>query len=787
MNTYLSKMKICTFVQPNRVLPEIQEQIETKRFFWIFACARMTIASLFLSCLGAQSLYGVKEPTNENQPVLYYADSQTYDRELGILILKGHVEFEHEKNVLEADIVTYNESTDIVTASGNVRLREPNGDINFAEYVELTGDMKDGIILQLRALLQDDSKIVAVEGRKFENHEELDQAVYTPCELCGDQSPTWQINARRVVKDNVNKNIHFTDAQMRILDTPLLYLPYLTQPLERRSGFLIPRPEYSTAFGASLEVPYFIVLSEDIDVTLSPVIFTQQNPLLLGQYRQAFGNGMWTMDGSITNYRKTDKDKKAEKTQNFEIPNTRGHILTQGKFNLTDIWRTSFEGGYVSDKTYFRKYGFSGWKNEANLTSKGVLEGFLNQRDYAAAKVYHFQGLRDKDQQKYIASALPYIEYSGYSGVDPWGGRFNIDGNFLNIYRTKGLDMQRGVGVAAWQRPWVTSLGQVYTVSASLRGDLYSVQNGKKQDQGEGKNKGFIDKTGGARFFPQTSLNWRWPFINSFQSQSVVLQPVGQLIAAPSTPIGVKSRRVPDEDSKDFSFNDANLFSFDRFPGYDLIDTGSRAVYGGEFLTTGNLMGDVEVFLGQDYSFSKLKHQDKSQGFGRRASDYVGRLEASPFSWLSLNYRFRLDQKTWNPRVSEVGGSIGPSLARLAGNYVFLSKHAGTFNDKNFQQLSLTLTSQFTKHWSVVGMLKQNLEKKEDGGGPLERGVGLIYRDECFGLGLSVKRQYYRDRDLGPETIVLATLFLKNVGDYSYSFNMDGGLFGERTTQPDTP
>jgi len=748
-----------------------------------------TITLYFLlSYIWLPALYGLaKKSANENQPVLYFADSQTYDRELGILILKGHVEFEHEGGVLEADYVTYNENTDIVTASGNVRIRQAEGEINFAEYVELTGDMKEGIVLQLRALLEDDSKIAAIEGRKFEDREELDQAVYTPCELCGDKPPTWQVNARRAVKDNVNKNIHFTDAQMRILDIPVLYLPYATQPLERRSGFLIPQPDYSTDFGAVLGVPYYIALSEDKDMTLTPVFFSQQNPLFLGEYRQAFGNGILKADGSITDYKQSKKDKKAEKAQHFKIPNTRGHYFVNGKFNLTDIWRTEFSGGEVSDKTYFRKYGFSQWRYEPAFTSKGILEGFLSQRDYAAGKVYHFQGLQNTDRQKNISAPLPIMEYSAYSGVDPWGGRFSFDGNLLNLYRKSGINMQREVGEVGWQRPWMAPLGQIFTVFASTRGDLYQVERGHRLRNTTGKMDTFAEKKGGGRFFPQTGLNWRWPFVNSYQNQSVVLQPVGQLIGAPDKAIGIAQRHIPNEDSTDFEFNDANLFSPDRFPGYDVIDTGSRAVYGGEILTTGRLLGDVEAFLGQSYSLSEPKRRDKFQGLNRRPSDYVGRIEASPYSWLMLNYRFRLDQKTLNPRVSEVGGSVGPAIARLSGDYVFISKRAGTFDQKDFQQISLSLSSQVTKYWSLIGLLKQDLKKKKDGGGSLERGVGAIYRDDCFGLGFTIRRQFYKDRDLRPATIAMVTLFLKNVGDYQWDFNLDQGLFGEKAPQSKTP
>lgn len=758
---------------------------------------------LLLGCGWLSPLYGVSQP-DENQPVLYYADSQTYDRELGILILKGNVEFDHQGNILEADCVTYNESTDIVTASGNVRLRQPDGEVNFVDYLELTGNMKEGIVLQLRTLLADDSKVAALEGRKFEDRQELEHAVYTPCKLCGDSFPTWQVNARRAVKDDVSKDMIFTDAEFRLLDTPIMYLPYVTQPLERRSGFLIPLPDFSSDFGAVIQIPYYIVLSEDKDITITPVFFTENNPLLTGEYRQAFGNGIFNVEGSITNYKKSRKDKKEEKARHHKIPETRGHIFGELEADLTDIWRLKLEGGYVSDKTYFRKYKFSGWRTQNALTSSGILEGFLNQRDYAAIKTYYFQGLRVKlDHQDRISAPLPIMEYSAYSRTDPLGGRFKFDGNLLNLYRQTGINMQRGIGEVSWQRPWNTPLGQVFTVFASTRGDLYKVEHshniGRRERRERIRNNKSIEHQGGARFFPQTGFDWRWPFINSFCQQSMVVQPVSQFILAPSHPIGAPNRKIPNEDSVDFTFNDANLFSPDRFPGYDRIDRGSRVVYGGEVLTTGSLFGDVELFLGQSYSLSDPQNKRNFQGLKRHASDYVGRFEASPFSWLSLNYRFRLDQKSFHSRVAEAGGSIGPAIARLSGTYLFVSRRAGTPDNRNFNQINLTLSSQFTENWTVSANVLKNLEKRtraerlqnrNDHHGILSHGIGLMYRDDCFGLGFSLTRQYYKSVDLRPATVGLVTLWLKNVGDHSFSFNLDpeqSGLFGTRKPSNNTP
>ncbi len=744
----------------------------------------LRIITLYL-CLGflwLSPLHGaIIENGEENKPVLYYADSQTYDRELGILILKGHVEFDHEGSILEADYVTYNENTDVVTASGNVRLRQAQGDVTFGEYLELTGDMKEGIVLQIRALLQDDSKIAAIEGRKFEERQELDQAVYTPCELCGDKLPTWQINARRAIKDDLEKNIYFSDAEMRILDVPVLYFPYATQPLERRTGFLIPQIDYSSDFGGILRTPYFIALSEDKDITLTPMFFTNQRPLIYGEYNQAFGNGYFSVEGSITRYRRSVREKKAAEKGKFDIPKRRGFFYADTQFNLNDVWRLKGSGGLVTDKTFFKKYQWSDWQRELSLPSKGLLEGFLNQRDYAAAKVYYFQTLQNNVRQERVSSPLPLMEYSSYSGVDSWGGRFKFDGNLLNLYRKEGINMQRGIGIAEWQRPWIIPYGQVFTVFGSTRGDLYKIENTHK-DFKHRHHRHRDKKEGGARFFPQAGLNWHWPFFNSIWNQSFVLQPMAQLIAAPQEAIGVKAHDIPDEDSTDFEFNDANLFSADRFPGYDRIDTGSRFVYGGEIFSTGGLFGDVELFLGQSYNFTDPLHHVKNQGLSHRSSDYVGRIQASPFVWLTLNYRFRLDQNTWSERVSELGGTIGPDIAKVSAMYVFVSKDAGTPNHKDFRQINLNFSSQFTEHWTFLAHMIKDLRKDR----VFEKSIGIQYRDNCFGLGFSIMRKNYKDRDLRPDTIFLGTLFLKNLGQYNWSFNQDG-LFGRKSSKEEAP
>lgn len=735
---------------------------------------RLSLALLFISASYEAKAFGF----NQEKPVLYYADSQTYDRELGILILKGHVEFKHLTTTLQADYVTYNEQADLVTASGHVRIIEECGDTYFAEYMELTGDLKEGIALELRALLEDDSKLAALEGRKFEDRQELEQAVYTPCKTCGGKRPTWQLNAKKAIKNDISKNLHFTDTQLRILDTPVLYLPYASQPFVRKSGFMIPQPRFTSDsdIGFVAEVPYYLVLSEDKDMTLRPAYLTgQKNPFLSGDYRHAFWNGMFRLEGSITRYTNFSHNLSNQQGTSYSLPSCRGHVFAKGAMDLNSVWRTRGEGGYVSDKSYFRKYVFARWQSLPVLTSKAIIEGFLNQRDYAAGNVEYFQGLRGTDIQSRIAAPLPFFEYKAFSDIDSLGGRFDFDANFLNIFRPKDINMQRGIGQITWERPWVILSGQVFKVFGSLRGDLYGVENGNASLFTPQR------KSGGGRFYPQAGLKWNWPFLSDFCAhQHVVVQPIVQIIGAPTTAIGLASQKVPDIDSFAFIFNDVNIFSPDRFPGYDLIETGSRLTYGAEAMTTGKYLGDMNFFLGQNYALSSnYNYISDLQGLRQGASDYVGRLEAVPWKWLMVIYRMRFAQQNFSPIVSEVQSSLGPPLANLTGTYVFLNKNTRILEKKNFNQLNITFSSKFTKYLTFKATLLQNLEPKRTGGGSLIRAAGLTYTDDCFTLGLTVQRQYFVAGDLRPQTLYLLTLGFKNVGDFPVlAFDVDKGLFG---------
>ena len=164
------------------------------------------------------------------------------------MVASGHVEVSQGERVLTANTLTYNERTKTVSASGDVALMDQSGNIVFANYMEVTDDLKDGVIKNIKVLLNDKSRIAAVQANRKGTTDEFNKGVYSPCRPCVDKPnsmspPIWQLAARRMVHDNDEHEIVYHDAWMEIFGVPVIFTPYFSMPdpsVKRRSGFLTP-------------------------------------------------------------------------------------------------------------------------------------------------------------------------------------------------------------------------------------------------------------------------------------------------------------------------------------------------------------------------------------------------------------------------------------------------------------------------------------------------------------------------------------------------------------------
>lgn len=684
-------------------------------------------------------------------PFLLSAETVSYDTQLEIVTASGNVEISDEERILLADSVSYNIREGTVRASGNISLTEPNGDVIFAEYLELDDSLRTGFIRGIRILMSDNARFAANGGRRFANGDtELAKAVYSPCELCPDdpeRAPLWQIKAARVVHDGKEKTVRYRHAVLEFFGVPVAYTPYFEHPdptVKRKSGFLTPRFGSSSELGLKAEIPYFFNLAPNRDVTLSPLITSKEGVMLQAEYRHRTETGRYRVAGSGTYVDERDDFNRALDNKEF-----RGHIESDGRFDIDPTWRWGFDVNRTTDDTYLRRYDLS---SAHTLTSDLFLEGF-RRRNYAHASAFAFQGLRVEDDSGLTPIVAPLLEYEMVTEPSDLGSRYRLGLSAVALQRTDGIDTSRMSARGAWQLPYTSPIGDVYTMTAALTGDLYWIDD---VDRG-GVPANNADDGFEGRVLPHLAFDWRYPFVRRDNTVRQLIEPIAQVIY---TPDDGKSDDIPNEDSISVEFDDTNLFDLNRFPGYDRIETGLRVNYGVKASVYGQSGGYSSLILGQVLRLEDSDEFDTNSGLADSASDLVASLTISPSELFDLTTRFRLDPDNLDRRRNEVYASMGGERLKLIGSYVFLDKDLTANLLEEREELYLWGRARLTPGWSLMAQGRRDLTSD---GGTINAGAGLRYEDECLIFEVALERDFTRDRDVEPSTNLNFRVVLKQL------------------------
>jgi LPS-assembly protein len=459
---------------------------------------------------------------------------------------------------------------------------------------------------------------------------------------------------------------------------------------------------------------------------------------LEGEYRQRWDrSGMW-LQASIAY--KSDGGLGGSKpgAQFYD------HIFGSGRFDLGGNWYSGFDLQLTNNDAYMRFYDISFLDR---LTSSAFVENLFG-RSRLALTGYFFQGLRATDATSVIPVAAPFLEYSFIPTRDIAGGQFRFDLNGIALSRGNGINQQRLSGELRWRLPMVGPVGQLFTLTADVRGDGYRLET-PVATATLPKGDSLV-----SRAVPYLSLDWRWPFLaQGGGGRSYILEPIAQLVAQP---YGGNPRALRNEDSSAFEFSDTNLFSVNQLPGYDLVESGPRANVGlnAEALFPG---GEVQAVVGQTF---RLKPDPVLSGFAGQdgtASDVVGRFSVK-FPHLSINDRLDFDRKNGSINRHEVyiTGSYNQSSLQLA--YVQLPDSI-TLGLPSREELTGQADLNVWNSWHVFAAARRDLLSDQF----IDTEYGLGYEDECLAISLAYRQRYTSDLVLGlpPSTAVILRLQFK--------------------------
>jgi LPS-assembly protein len=709
------------------------------------ACALALILA-FAAAAGAQPR---RLTEAERQPITFTAGEIVYDENRDLVIARGGVEAWQGDRILRAEEITFHRPTGRATARGEVVLMEPDGRVFFAEEAELTEDLRDGVIRDLRALLAEGGRLAAAGAvRSGGRITEMARAVYSTCEPCArdpDRPPLWQIRADRVVHDAQEKTVEYFDATLQMAGIPVFYLPYFWHAdpsVRRQSGFLAPQFGTSSFLGAFWRQPYYWVISPSEDATIAPMITTRKGAVLFGEWRRRFNAGFTVASGSLTYDR--------------EETRWRGHIDATGRFSLDETWRAGFNLRRASDRTYLRRYRIGGLMGASVLTSTPFIEGF-GANFYARGDANFYQGLGALDAARRIPLVLPrlYAEVTGLT--DPLGGEWRADLGVFATTRQIGTNTRRIASRLNWSRPFAGAIGDLWLAEANLDVLAYQVGGDPAATPLPGGAPGTV-----GRAHPQVALTWRWPLLRPGGSWGAqVIEPIVQAVAGPL--IGV-DRRIPNEDSVDLEFTDAALFGFNRFPGRDRLDGGLRVNAGlrGAWYLRGMT---VEGLFGQAWRAATDRLYPAGSGLEGRRSDYVARLTVIPSEHLMLSYRTRLDRDDFSTRLADASATVSAFGRSFTLSYLTAPAQPEALQPQARRELGATLSGRIWGNWSGYVGARRDLTR----GTMVQSYAGLRYEDECFAFVATYQRRFATDLLGERGTDLIFTVVFKTVGEVGFS------------------
>ncbi len=718
-------------------------------------------AGLFFCFLGGAPAALAKTDAGPKEPLLQ-ADRLSFDENTGVVTATGNVEVALGDQILRADKITYDKNTNVVRAAGRIALTQSTGEILYAKELEITSDMKEAFLNNVRILFPDESRLAANDAQRFEGRYLItDKGVYSACSLCADDPsapPLWQIKGKRITHDAQEKKVIYRDATVEFGGVPLFYTPYLVHPdpsVKRQSGFLTPSVGHTQALGLMSSLPYYYPFAPNHDLVLAPT-FSEADGIQMGaEWRYRTDNGSMRWSGSFT---RTDFINQDGFDRGYQW---RGHLFGTTRFDISDAWRAGTDVAFASDKSYMPRYKIS---SEDLLVNRAFAERFKG-RSYAVGNMYYFQDMRPGGRQKEPFVA-PELRYSAYGEPNrTLGGRWALNTGLLVTTREKNVSpSQQGPNTrrlsfdAGWERQMVSQTGFLTTVSVLGRTDAYWADNVPRYANNE---VSYFDKVERLRPFIQGDVTVRYPFGRRGDGYQQILEPLAVLSLAPRMK---RESVLPNEDSLDVEFDETNLFSTNRFTGIDRLEGGSRVAYGVRHELVTDAGGRISMLGGQVFRTRKDLSFPKGSGLSDTLSDYVGHVGFSPSRYVSADYGFRVSPDDLSFSRQQFSTSAGPKVFRPSLRYLFSREtETQTTAVEKLEEGALGFTSSFAKFWSFAAYHSHAFQPAP---GPRSTSLSVSYKDECFEATLSGVREHTVRTDVESGTSVIFRFFMKNIGGW---------------------
>jgi len=682
-----------------------------------------------LACPGPSLAPMFKQvPDRENAPI-YLESRQFIASKTGPAEARQQVKLTRADQVLTTELLRYDPDSKTITMLGKASYRDSvmhiAGSKAHYNFQKETGHFTEVDYGLTGTSAKGSAKEVTYDSG---NHSLLHQLYFTTCP--GDK-PQWELTASELELDFEKGMGKAKHAKLELFDIPVLYLPYMTFPIDdrRKSGFLYPAISTANDNGFEFAIPYYWNIAPNQDATITPRYFTDRGAMITGEYRF-----ITRRTGGSLNFDWLPSDKKTREL--------RYHYLFKHRTRISDRWRTSVLVDRVSDDQYFQDFA-----NSLAAASRQYLRSRAGI--YGGGHLWTLKMIADDFQlvdDSVVSNNEPYrrlprIAFDMDRPLGLQGLRLRLDSELVYFDRSHGTTGARLDFLPMVEWNIATQWGYVKP-SVGYRYTSYDLDlHGQPGDNSLSRGTEILSFDTG--LFLQRDKG---------KGRMQTLEPRLFYLYVPYE----NQEAFPDFDSAPFTFGFSQLFHYNRFTGADRQSDANQLTLA---LTTRSFdhMAGRELWslsFGQIAYFENRRVTSPTQGdeLDDSASPLIAEFVLHP----TKNLRSRVSAQ-WDWQNSEVDVAIlgithtADSGRRMGAEYRFRRDQLDQFDIRYYQPIG--------GKWLILGRVNYSLQDSD----LLAAEAGFEYESCCWGLRL-VARRFLRNTDGDHRDAIYLQLVLKGLG-----------------------
>jgi len=583
---------------------------------------------------------------------------------------------------------------------------------------------------------ENDPRLYGVSSIKDNNITTVNKGIFTSCNS-NEKCPPWSIKAEKIDHNKNKKQLIYKNAFLNIYDFPILYFPKFYHPdptVKRQSGFLVPQINNSNILGSSLLVPYYHVISDNKDLTVTPTIFDSETKMLQSEFRQENKFSSLIADfGHVRNF----------KTNYSNDENNISHLFLKyvANLNLPKFTQSELNFNYekITNDTYLKIFDTNLIDKQIKPTNQNKLSSDINIRlnnkkfnFNAGMSAYEQLSGKNSDRYQYI---LPYYNYSQKLYTNTLGS-FNFRSNGYN------------------------DLNNTNVLKSSLTNDINFLSKDFISNTGLKNNFGIYFKnlnTLGKNYTnyknnPQSEIESIYNFETSYpliRSNDVVTDYLTPKISFRLNPGDMKNYYTTKR-----TINSKNIFSIDRLGiGGDSFEKGKSLTLGFDY--TKENIDDINKYftinLATVFRDKIEENIPKSSSIGNKSSNIVGSLSYALSDNYKIDYDFSLDNDFNKFEYNNISSTFNYNNFMTKFNFIEETGKIGSINSiENTTEIKLNEDKSI--YFNTRRNRRTNFTEYYD----------LVYEyiNDCLSANIKYKKTYYQDRELNPSEDLIFSISL---------------------------